>query len=108
MLKLLLFTFLIQTSACPTKKKAIKCFYSKCDLNNDGKISRKELTQAIDNFLPWWERYPFKIFGGIDKILEDCDSNKDGILTAQEAIKMKHTCLNTCYKRKKTISTFNC
>ena len=108
MLKLLLFTFLIQTSACPTKKQAIDCFYSKCDLNNDGKINRKELESAIDNYLPWWERIPFNIFGGIDQILSDCDANKNGVLTAKEAYHMKHTCLNSCYKKKMTISTFNC
>ena len=108
MLKLLLFTFLIQTSACPTKKQAIDCFYSKCDLNNDGKISRKDLESAIDKYLPWYKRIPFHIFGGIGKIEEDCDANKDGVLTAKEAYKMKHTCLNSCYKKKMTISTFDC
>ena len=108
MLKLLLFTFLIQTSACPTKKQAIDCFYGKCDSNQNGQISRKELESAIDKYLPWYKRIPFNLFGGIDQILSDCDANGDKILTAKEAYHMKHTCLNSCYKKKMTISTFNC
>jgi Ca2+-binding EF-hand superfamily protein len=107
MLKLLLFIFLIQTSACPTEKQAIDCFYSKCDSNQNGKISRKELESAIDKYLPWYKRIPFNLFGGVDQIIQDCDANKDGVLTAKEAYKMK-TCLNSCYKKKMTISTFNC
>tara|TARA_B110000090_G_scaffold203171_1_gene247369 strand:- start:280 stop:606 length:327 start_codon:yes stop_codon:yes gene_type:complete len=105
---LLLLTFLIQTSACPTKKHAIKCFYQKCDLNHDHKIDRGELSGAIDSYLPWWQRIPFHVFGGIDQILKDCDANGDEILTTKEAFEMSKTCLNSCYKRKMTISTFNC
>jgi len=48
------------------------------------------------------------MFGGIDQVLKDCDANKDNILTAEEAITLHSTCLNTCYKRKMTLSTFNC
>ena len=111
MIKLLiLLTVLLQNPvfSCPTKKKAIECFYSKADLNHDNQIDKDELSKAIDEYLPWYESWPFHMFGGIDRILKDCDANHDGILTAKEAYFMQKTCLETCYKRSMSISTFEC
>jgi len=105
---LILFTILFQSFACPSRQDAISCFYNKCDLNHDNKIDKLELSKAIDTYLPWYQRIPFHMFGGIDQVLKDCDANKDNILTAEEAITLHSTCLNTCYKRKMTLSTFNC
>tara|TARA_B100000795_G_scaffold266445_1_gene249643 strand:- start:1364 stop:1612 length:249 start_codon:yes stop_codon:yes gene_type:complete len=78
------------------------------DLNRDNYIDKTELVKIIDTYLPWYERYPFKLFGGIDQLFKDCDADKDGRLTKVEAIQMKTTCLDTCYKRSMTISTFRC
>jgi|TARA_B110000908_G_scaffold171758_1_gene235748 Ca2+-binding EF-hand superfamily protein len=105
---LLILTLLTSITACPSKNQALICFYQSGDLNHDNYIDKNELLKMIDTYLPWYERYPFKLFGGIDQILKDCDADKDGRLTKAEAIQMKTTCLNTCYKRSMTISTFGC
>lgn len=105
-LVLLLSTRLIL--ACPTKKKAIDCFYGIADKNNDGHVTRNELEQVIDNHLPWWQRTPFYVFGGIDRVMNDCDANKDGVLTPTEAWALKNTCLESCFKRSAVAHIFSC
>jgi Ca2+-binding EF-hand superfamily protein len=105
---LVFLTILIQTSACPTREETITCFYEKCDINHDQKVDRDELSTAVDSYLPWYQRIPLHIFGGINQILNDCDENGDGLLTAKETFNMKKTCLNSCYKKQMTVSTFNC
>lgn len=105
---LFLGTLVVSALSCPTREKALTCFYDKADLNGDGRISRHEMRRAIDHYLPWWQRIPFKTFGGIDKVLSDCDANGDGYLTKDEARQLKNTCLNSCFKRSHTVSTFGC
>lgn len=99
---------LAYTSACPPKDLALDCFYKKADLNHDNRISRIELRKTIDNYLPWFKRWPFKVFGGISRIMRDCDANHDGYLTKAEAYSLDKTCLETCYKRSNTVSVFKC
>jgi len=94
--------------ACPTKEKAIGCFYGIADQNNDGHVTRAELERVIDGHLPWWQRTPFHLFGGIDRIMHDCDANKDSVLTPTEAMALKKTCLETCFKRSAVAHVFAC
>lgn len=94
--------------ACPTKEKAIECFYGIADQNNDGRVTRTELKGVIDGYLPWWQRTPFYLFGGIDRIMHDCDANKDSVLTPAEAMVLNKTCLETCFKRSAVAHIFNC
>ena len=98
----------VSTIACPSTETAIQCFYDKADMNHDNKITKKELENAIYARLSWIESSAFTIFGGIDRILHDCDQNKDNILTIQEAGLMHKTCMNSCFKRTKTMSLFEC
>ena len=106
--KLLLLCLLVhQTMSCPTKIQAFNCFYNKADHNHDGIITSKELTHAIDTRLYFWQRPLFHAFGGIGRILNDCDLNKDGNLTQDESLNMNH-CMDTCYKRRKTTELFEC
>ena len=101
-------TVVLSTASCPSRQEALDCFYDKADLNHDGRISRHELEKSIDNYLPWWKRIPFKTFGGIGRIMSDCDANHDHFLTKEEANSMKKTCLNGCFKKSNTISVFRC
>ena len=94
--------------ACPDTHTAIDCFYEKADMNHDGQISKSELSNAIYSRLSWIERTAFKIFGGLDKIIHDCDQNKDEVLTKHEALLMSHTCMNSCFKKTKTMQLFKC
>ena len=97
-----------QADACISKQAAVNCFYSVADSNKDGTITRQELTKAIGDHLPWWQVKAFDFFGGTERILMDCDANKDGILTAAEAMEMSDTCLENCFKRTATAYVFQC
>lgn len=93
---------------CPSREDALDCFYKKSDTNHDGRISISELTHAIDHYLPWYKRIPFKTFGGVGRIMSDCDANGDGFLTKSESVLTKRSCLDSCFKRSSTMATFNC
>ena len=106
-LYLLLVAF-ISVTACPSQHDALDCFYNVADTNGDLMVSRKELVVAIDTHLPWWKRAAFHLFGGIDKIMADCDTDQDDVLTREDALARPDTCMETCFKRQVTIDTFNC
>lgn len=93
---------------CPTKEKALQCFYDMADRNGDGRISEKELSHAIYSRLRWWEKAGFAIFGGTSRVMDDCDLNGDGYLTMEEALQMPDTCMDTCSKKKSTVNLFKC
>ena len=101
-------TLIVSAYSCPSRESALECFYNKADRDHDGLISVSELEHAIDYYLPWYKRYPFKVFGGISQILKDCDANGDQFLSKGESILTEKTCLETCFKRSQTMSTFNC
>lgn len=105
---ILLLSFAIVSSGCPSKKQSIDCFYGIADTNSDGRVTRSELNNAIIKHLPWWQWKAFDIFGGMDRVMKDCDMNSDGTLTAQEAYEMNNTCLNNCFKRSAVAHVFDC
>lgn len=108
MLRVLVFMLVQIAHACISKTTAINCFYKVADTNKDGRITNEELTIAIKDHLPWWQLKAFDLFGGTAQILQDCDADKDGLLTAAEAVKMSETCLENCFKRAATAHIFNC
>jgi hypothetical protein len=104
---LFLFMLVVNASSCPTKKQANDCFFNVADVNNDNEIDRKELENSIYSRLGWFTRNAFKIFGGVNRIIDDCDENNDSILTRDESMRME-SCLDSCFKRSNTFSTFEC
>lgn len=94
-------------ATCPPRKEMIRCFYTKADKNGDGVVTKHELSKKVFSALAWYEKVPFKIFGGIDRIMEDCDANHDGQLTVEESLSMKH-CMDSCFKRRNTKEKFHC
>ena len=109
MLRLLVLTagVIIVSANCPPREEMIKCFYEETDTNNDGIVSRHELTNKVFSRLHWYEKLPFKLFGGIGQIMKDCDVNHNGHLTVQESLGAKN-CMDTCFKRRNTKNKFNC
>jgi hypothetical protein len=103
----ILFSF-TTASGCPSKKQSVECFYGIADTNSDGEITGNELSQAISAHLPWWQWKAFDLFGGMDRVMKDCDANSDGILTVQEAYDMDKTCLNNCFKKSAVYHVFDC
>jgi len=108
--KTILFVFLIfhTYAKCPPREKALDCFYTVADKNQDGFISHGELNHAISSRLPWWKNAAFHVFGGLNRIIKDCDLDHDGKLTKEESLKMTNTCMDSCYKIRNTYQLFKC
>tara|TARA_B110001450_G_scaffold257014_1_gene290262 strand:+ start:7098 stop:7427 length:330 start_codon:yes stop_codon:yes gene_type:complete len=94
-------------ASCPPREDMIRCFYTKADKNGDGIITKHELTKKVFSTLAWYEKIPFNVFGGIHRIMKDCDANRDGQLTVQESMTMEH-CMDSCFKRRNTKQKFHC
>ena len=107
MKRILFLVFLASTAACPDRTATMTCFYEKADASRDGRITTSELTSAIDSRLSWFMRGAFHVFGGIGRIMDDCDENKDGILTLDESLHMD-TCMDSCFKINHASEMFNC
>ena len=94
-------------ASCPPRKSTMECFYKIADTNKDGIVTRHELSHAIFNALSWYEKVPFRLFGGIEQIMKDCDENRDNKLTVEESMRLKK-CMDSCFKRKHTRDKFKC
>lgn len=101
-------TLLATTFSCPDRNHTMTCFYTQADTNNDGRVSKQELQNSLDDELPWWKRQAFHLFGGIGRIMKDCDKNGDGFLTIPESFAMSETCMESCYKIQSTKDLFTC
>lgn len=97
----------LATAACPPRQQTMECFYKIADQNNDGVVTRTELKAALNSALHWYEKVPFKLFGGVAKIMKDCDENDDNVLSVEESMRMK-TCMDSCFKRRHTVGHFGC
>lgn len=104
---ILLFMFVSVQANCPPREDMIRCFYTKADKNGDGVVTKHELSKKVFSALAWYEKVPFNMFGGIDRIMKDCDANHDGQLTVEESLSMKH-CMDSCFKRRNTKEKFHC
>ena len=104
---ILLVALVIVQASCPPREDMIRCFYEKADKNGDGIVTKHELTKKVFSVLAWYEKIPFNIFGGISRIMKDCDANHDGHLTVKESLAMKY-CMDSCFKRRHTKEKFNC
>ncbi len=94
-------------ASCPPREDMIRCFYEKADKNGDSIVTKHELSKKVFSTLAWYEKVPFSIFGGIGRIMKDCDANHDGKLTVEESLNMKH-CMDSCFKRRNTKEKFHC
>lgn len=110
MLKKLFAIFMTTTlvsANCPPREDMVKCFYEKADINGDGIVTKHELSKKVFSVLAFYEKIPFNVFGGIGRIMNDCDANHDGKLTVEESLSMKH-CMDSCFKRRNTKEKFHC
>jgi hypothetical protein len=76
--------------------------------DRDGVISTRELRHAIESHLPWWKRVAFQVFGGLGRVLDDCDGDGDGRLTKEESLALVGSCMETCSKKRDTVDLFQC
>ncbi len=106
-LLLLVFICTPFVQACPSKTKAVHCFMKKGDFNHDGKIDKHEMTKVEQKYISFWLRIPYRMFGGSAQIFKDCDTNKDGAISKEEATTSK-TCLEGCAKIDRVYNTLNC
>jgi hypothetical protein len=92
--------------SCPSRPHIIRCAAHYLDTNNNGKLERKELEDAIAK-LPWYSRGILKIIGSVEKIMKKCDYDRDGAISIDHDMEnTKETCLATCFKRKAFKSAF--
>ena len=104
----LLWLLLVSVFAiCPQRRSTMECFYNVADTNNDEIVTKTELSVAINKVLHWYEKIPFQVFGGINKILKDCDANHDNLLSVEESMQMQ-SCMDSCFKRRHTVDHFHC
>jgi hypothetical protein len=102
----LIIILLALAQSCPSKKDAFQCIQRKLDTNRDHQLDKNEISH-VSSYLWWWQRIPFETFGGTDKIMEDCDGNLDGVLTAEESLNMG-SCLDSCFKIDHIFSVMGC
>lgn len=102
-----LMLLIFYASACPSREATIRCFYNQADSNGDNIVSREELSKKVYSALHWYESVPFKVFGGINRIMADCDIDRDGTLSVHESLRATK-CMDTCFKRIHTKNKFNC
>lgn len=106
-LLILIASTILVSANCPPREDMLSCFYEKADTNNDGVVTRHELSRQVFSKLRWYEKLPFNLFGGIGKIMKDCDVNHNDQLTVQESLSAKN-CMDSCFKRRHTKNKFNC
>ena len=89
----------VEDPKCPSRAQIIKCSSKHLDLNQNGKLEREELQQAIDS-LPWWGRSVLQILGSVNAIMKKCDVDGDDAISMDYDMEHnKDTCLATCFKR---------
>jgi hypothetical protein len=106
MLFVLLTVALTVAHACPSTQDAFNCIQHTLDTNNDTRIVPEEL-HKVYNYLPWWKKIPFDLFGGIDQVIRDCDQNGDMVLTIEESLSMSH-CIESCFKVNNIFTVLGC
>jgi len=65
---------------CPDREHIIKCAGANLDRNENGKLDRVELDDAIKS-LPWYGRGILKILGSTDKMMQKCDVDGDDAIS---------------------------
>jgi hypothetical protein len=59
----------------------------------DGAISRAEVDLALKTYSSYLVRKTVRWIGGIDRIMKDCDHDKNGLITAKDWVESKNTCM---------------
>lgn len=58
----------------------------------DEQITKHEIELALDKYIPWYVP-KFALVGRIDDIIQNCDYDKNGVITARDFLLSKDTCL---------------
>jgi hypothetical protein len=87
-------------SNCPSRPHIIRCAGKYLDTNQNNKLERSELEDAIGN-LSFLMRTVLKIIGPVDSIMKKCDYDGDGAISIDhDMANTAETCLATCFKRR--------
>ena len=78
-----------------TRMDALRCALKYGDQNKDNVLTVDEIQHALDTLVPWYIRDApeFLTHVGVDRILNDCDFNKDGVLTPRDWELSVKTCM---------------
>eukprot|EP00531_Pseudo-nitzschia_arenysensis_P019798 CAMPEP_0116134710 /NCGR_PEP_ID=MMETSP0329-20121206/10796_1 /TAXON_ID=697910 /ORGANISM="Pseudo-nitzschia arenysensis, Strain B593" /LENGTH=127 /DNA_ID=CAMNT_0003629449 /DNA_START=128 /DNA_END=511 /DNA_ORIENTATION=+ len=91
---------------CPSRDLIIRCAGKHLDANQNGKLDRNELEDAM-NSLPWYARGILQILGSVDKMMKKCDIDGDDAISMDyDMIHNKDSCLASCFKRRAFKNSF--
>ena len=91
---------------CPSRPHIIRCAALHLDSNQNNKLDRAELEQAIDQ-LSWLARGVLKVIGSVNSIMKKCDFDGDDAISIDyDMDNTVDTCLATCFKRRAFKSAF--
>lgn len=86
-----------------TRDNAFNCALKWGDLNHDKVLSQSEIKHALGALVPWYVRAVTWFSGmSLERSLQDCDYDKNGVLTAHDW-KMSES---TCMPRQEDLCTF--
>lgn len=90
-----------QVSACDLKNrsKMAHCLLGKMNPGGTG-ITQPQMEAYIVKHVGFMGRMAFSRFGGVAKIIHECDRNKDGQIDVLEFSENSRHCLNSCWKQK--------
>lgn len=89
---------------CAAKRGVVKkCLSHYFDRNHDQRISRKEYTDAQEEFLAPFQS---KKVIDVDRFISECDSNLDGRVTMKEFDITQKRCFSQCHEQENFIKYF--
>ncbi len=81
-----------QTECNFTRTDAYVCILDHINTNGDSVITTDELHAAIDKYVPWWAHWLAATWGP-QKIMQACDADHNGVITAHDWEESTHMCL---------------
>jgi len=68
-----------------TRSDALACVLKYGDINNDEKLTPKEIGRALDKLVPGWiKELSWFTHVTVKQTMKDCDYNKDGVITPSD------------------------
>ena len=91
-----------------SKSKAMKHIVHFMDTHGhpvDNGMSRRDFEDVVDA-MPGSLAWVVRKVGGVDKVMQKCDTNRDDVVYIPEALKAKH-CLVDCWKQSAVMMFLN-
>ena len=84
-----------------TRSDALQCMRKYVDSDHNDRITTAELEESITKYAPAWMR-ALSWFVGVERVMEDCDYNEDGVLTPRDL----ELSTEKCFPKQENLCTF--